>query len=142
VNRVQGGLGVFGSVAPAVRRRLRVTAPFSQPYEGSYRYFGSPQDSARTLIIGLTVYLESSATHAGSPDAISGNYQARPGAMPGIQLSGAMLGFRRSDSLQFVFLNNQALSDTIEVFRARVVGDTITGTYRFRAGTWKFLKQR
>ena len=142
VNRVTGGIGVFGSVAPAIRRRLRVVAPFSQPFEGNYRYFGSPQDSVRTLILGLTVYLESSAAKAGSPDAISGAYQARPGAAPGAQLNGAMLGFRRGDSLQFVFLNNQVLSDTLEVFRAKVVGDTIIGTYRFRAGTWRFLKQR
>ena len=140
VNRVQGGVGVFGSVAPAVRRRLRVTAPFSQPFEGNYRYFGSPVDSARTLMIGLTVYLESSASKAGLPDAISGTFQARPGS--GAQLNGAMLGFRRGDSIQVAFLNNQAIGDTLEVFRAQVVGDTIIGTYRFRAGTWRFLKQR
>jgi hypothetical protein len=142
VNRVQGGLGVFGAVAPAVRRRLRVTAPFVQPFEGSFRYLGSPEDSARTLMIGLTLYLESSAAKSDAPDAISGQYRARPGAVPAAQLTGGMLGFRWRDSLRLVLLNNQQSTDTLEVFRARIAGDTITGTYRSRVGTWRFLKQR
>jgi len=40
-----------------------------------------------------------------------------------------------------VFLNNQAVGDTLEVFRARMSGDTIIGSYRQRAGTWRFLKR-
>ena len=35
-----------------------------------------------------------------------------------------MLGFRSRDSLRLVFLNNQAVGDTLEVFSARVSGDT------------------
>ena len=139
INRVAGGLGVFGASAPVIRKQLRVVASFVEPFEGVYRYFGSAEDSARTLIIGLTMYLESRSTRSGSPDAVSGNYQARPGT--GVPLNGSLLGLRWRDSLQLAFLSNQRLSDTLELFRARVVGDTIIGTYRFRAGTWRFLKR-
>lgn len=141
VNRVNGGIGVFGSVAPAVRRRLRVTAPFNEPIEGNFAFLGAPEDSARTLVIGLTLYVESKGANTNLPDAISGGYSLRPGSAPTTQLNGAMLGFRSRDSLRLVFLNNQAVGDTLEVFRARISGDTIIGSYRQRAGTWRFLKR-
>jgi hypothetical protein len=141
INRVEGGLGVFGASTPVIRKQIRVVAPFQQAVEGSYRYSGSAEDSARTLIIGLTVYVESRSARAGSPDAISGNYAARPGTGPPSQLNGSMLGSRLRDSVQLVFLSNQRVSDTLELFRGRVVGDTIIGSYRFRVGTWRFLKR-
>jgi hypothetical protein len=140
VNRVRGGFGVFGASAPVVRRRLRVVAPFDDPVEGNFRYLGTAADSARTLMIGLTVYVESKSSRATTPDAISGTFAARPGVA--IQATGGFLGTRYRDSLTIAFLNNQTLADTIDVFKGRLAGDTIIGEYRFRVGTWRFLRQR
>jgi hypothetical protein len=140
INRVKGGFGVFGASAPVVRRRLRVIAPFVDPIEGNFRYLGSPADSARTLMIGLTIYIEAKASKSDMPDALTGTFAARPGVnAPG---SGGFLGARHRDSVHIAFLNNQTSADTLDVFSGRLAGDTIVGTYRFRTGTWRFLRQR
>jgi hypothetical protein len=140
INRVKGGFGVFGASAPVVRRRLRVIAPFVDPIEGNFRYLGSPADSARTLMIGLTIYIVAKASKSDMPDALTGTFAARPGVnAPG---SGGFLGARHRDSVHIAFLNNQTSADTLDVFSGRLAGDTIVGTYRFRTGTWRFLRQR
>lgn len=139
VNRVRGGYGVFGASAPVVRRRLNVIAPFVDLVEGHFRFLGTPEDSARTLMIGLTVYVEAKSSRDNTPDAISGAFEARPGV--NVAKSGGFLGSRRGDSVQFSFLNNQTLADTIDVFSGRLAGDTIVGVYRFRSGTWRFLRK-
>ena len=139
VNRITGGFGVFGAAAPVVRRTVQVVAPFTEPVEGVYRYFGNAADSSRTLMIGLTIYLESRSGNANAPDALSGTFRSRPGL--GLTAIGAFLGRHLRDSVQVAFLRNQSLADTIDVFSGRLHGDTITGSYRFRTGTWKFLRQ-
>jgi hypothetical protein len=143
VNRVVGGIGVFGAIAPVIRHRVRVVKPFDDPVEGTYHFLGSPADSARTLMIGLTLYVESRAATANTPDALSGAFVGRPFVISpfGSVGNGAFLGTRRGDSVTVAFLHNQSLADTIDVFRGRVVGDTLTGSYRGRAGIWRFLKK-
>jgi hypothetical protein len=142
-SKVTGGWGVFGSAGPVIRRQVRVTAPFSDSMEGEYRYLGTPEDSVRTLITHLTVFVESYAVKSGSPDALSGRYRARPRALLPLygDTAGAWIGRRWKDSLELAFLSRQQLVDTMDVFRARVVGDTIIGQYVRRVGTWRFLKE-
>lgn len=140
VNRITGGFGVFGAAAPVVRRTVQVVAPFTEPVEGVFRYLGDATDSSRTLMIGLTIYLESKSGNASTPDALSGTFRSRPGV--GVTATGAFLGRHLRDSVQVAFLRNQSLADTIDVFSGRLHGDTITGVYRFRTGTWKFLRQQ
>jgi hypothetical protein len=139
VNRVNGGIGVFGSSVPIIRKRVQVVAPFTERIEGNYRFFGTPEDSARTLMIGMTVYVESKTSRSSSPDALTGSFRARPGIA--VAMTGSFVGTRLADSIRIAFLRNQLITDTIDVFRGRVAGDTIVGVYTFRAGTWRFLKQ-
>jgi hypothetical protein len=133
---VSGGHGVFGAAVPVLRRQLLVEAPFLDPVEGAYRHLGS--DSAKTLMLALTLYVESRASRTDSPDAISGRYRSRPGALA--DSGGALIGIRFGDSVRVAFLRRQRLEDTIDVYRARVSGDTLIGKYRDRIGTWMFLR--
>jgi len=142
VNRITGGLGVFGAKAPVLHRVVQVVAPFTRPVEGTYRYFGTVEDSIRTLITGLTLYIESPAAKTGVTEALSGAYRARPRALAPLffDTAGAFLGRKWGDSLELAFLSQHRITDTMEVFKARVIGDTIVGRYRQRLGTWRFLK--
>ncbi|HSA57656.1 MAG TPA: hypothetical protein VLE53_18220 [Gemmatimonadaceae bacterium] len=145
VSRVEGGLGVFGAITRAVRLELHVTAPFAQPIEGEYRYLGTPADSARTLVVGMTLWVDAKAVQAGQPDALSGAFRARPGAVTTLDTLGGMLGIRFSgsfgDSVRVAFLSRQSIRDTLDVFRAAVRGDTLVGQYRRRVGTWRFVRR-
>jgi hypothetical protein len=142
VNHITGGLGVFGATAPVLHRVVQVVAPFTRPAEGNYRYLGTAADSVRTLITGLTLYIESPAAKAGVTEGLSGAYRARPRALAPLffDTAGGFLGRKWGDSLELAFLSQQRITDTMEVFKARVVGDTIVGRYRQRLGTWRFLK--
>jgi hypothetical protein len=140
VSRVEGGIGIFGAAIPIARRRLDVTGTFRLPPEGAYRYLGSAADSIRTLIVGLT--LNVLGDPSSSRVAVSGSYRARPLAVFPVftDTAGAFLGERWRDSLVLAFLSRQRLRDTIDVFRARIAGDTLIGSYRWRTGTWRFLR--
>lgn len=142
ISRVEGGLGVFGAIVRTAQYELRVSAPFALPFEGDYAYHGTPEDSARTLVVGMTLFVESRAARRDQPDALSGAFRARPGS--GIQprdTLGGLLGIRFGDSVRVAFLSGQAIRDTIDVFRAEVRGDTLVGRYRQRAGTWRFIRR-
>ena len=141
ISRVEGGLGVFGAIARAVRMEFRVTAPFVHSIEGAYQYHGSPEDSARTLVVGLTVWVDAKAGRGGQPDALSGAFRARLGAVTAPDTLGGMLGIRFGDSVRVAFLSRQSIRDTLDVFRAAVRGDTLVGQYRRRVGTWRFVRR-
>ena len=142
VNRIAGGYGVFGAGAPVLERTLRVNAPFTRPAEGEYRYYGTVADSMITLITRLTLHVESPSSKADAVEGLSGTYRARPRALAPFYFdtAGAFVGKKWRDSIEVAFLSQQRMTDTMEVFRARVVGDTIIGRYRQRLGTWRFVK--
>lgn len=142
ISRVAGGLGVFGAIARAAQYQLRVSAPFVHAIEGEYHYLGTAEDSARTLVIGLTLYVDARGARADQPDALSGAFRARLGSgiIPADTLGG-LLGIRFADSLRVAFLSQQSVRDTLDVFRAQVRGDTLVGRYSRRAGTWRFVRR-
>jgi hypothetical protein len=141
INRVDGGIGVFGGVARAAQYRLAVTAPFTRPLEGVYRFHGAAEDSARTLVIGMTLWVETASNGGDQPDALSGSYRPRPGSAAIGDTVGGFLGIRFGDSVRVAFLTRQSLRDTLDVFRAAIRGDTLVGRYRFRLGEWRFVRQ-
>lgn len=142
VNRITGGYGVFGASAPLLHQSLRVTAPFTRPAEGQYRYYGTVADSLITLITRLTLHVESPSSKPDAVEGLSGTYRARPRALAPFYLDtlGAFVGRKWRDSIEVTFLSQQRMTDTMEVFKARIVGDTIVGRYRQRLGTWRFIK--
>ena len=72
INHVQGGLGVFGSIAVIERRVLEVTQDFSgHPLEDTFTRRGAAPDAVPRAI---HFYLESAAQTLESQDRISGYY--------------------------------------------------------------------
>jgi hypothetical protein len=142
VNRVTGGYGVLGATSLIRSQVLRVKAPFTRPAEGEYRYFGTMADSLITLITRLTLHVETPARDQGGGEALSGMFRARPRALAPFYFDtiGAYVGRKWGDSIEVAFLSQQRMTDTMEVFKARIVGDTIVGRYRQRVGTWRFLR--
>ena len=142
VNRITGGYGVFGASVPLLQQSLRVTAPFTRPAEGQYRYYGTVADSLITVITRLTLHVESPSSKPDAVEGLSGTYRARPRALAPFYFDtlGAFVGRKWRDSIEVVLLSQQRMTDTMEVFKARIVGDTIVGRYRQRLGTWRFVK--
>jgi hypothetical protein len=80
INHVQGGLGVFGSVAVIERRVLDVTQDFSgHPLEDDFTRRDPAPDDVPQL---LHFYRESSAETPDSQDRISGFYISGPASSP------------------------------------------------------------
>ena len=119
ITHLQGGLGLFGSIAIVERRILAVTKDSTESIEGTY--------TARPVIGGIphtvTLYVESKGSTAESGDRISGEWQNGPR----IALTrGAMLGRRiNSDSLSLDLYSPGTTNDTNGGFAARIKGDTL-----------------
>jgi hypothetical protein len=78
VSRVRGGIGVFGSLVRLRDQEMRVTAPQTEPFAGTFRYVGPPSEALGTPYLTLELYLESRAARTDQPDAISGRFEKRP----------------------------------------------------------------
>lgn len=140
VNRIEGGLGVFGAAAPVIRKRLRITSRFRFPVEGTYAFLGTADERAGTLLRRLTVYV---AAHASLSDGLSGRFSANSlfPLFPASDTAGAFVGRRWKDSIEVTILSQQRLRDTIDVFKGRVAGDTIIGRYRIRGELARLLRE-
>jgi hypothetical protein len=127
VNRVQGGLGVFGSHVMLERRLLDVTAPATRPIEGTYDlleqepgyYYGGATD-ARVV----SVYVESPGANPSQADAITARFTRTFGTTPG-----AAAGSLADGTLTLHFLANQTLVDTLDRFTGTMRGDTLVGNF-------------
>jgi hypothetical protein len=139
VNRIQGGLGVFGAAAPIVRRRLQVHAAFEYPVEGVYHFLGTPQELTGTLLRSLTINV---SARGQASDGLSGGYTAnsRFPLFPLADTAGTFVGRRWKDSIEVAILSLGRWRDTIDVFKARVSGDTLIGRYRLAGGTATLVK--
>ena len=134
ISRVNGGLGLFGSMVILASGTLSVTADQGDPIEGRYRASSTPDPS---LPASITLYLESPAARSGLPASLSGRYVT---AGPASRSDG-ILGQLNGTSISFALLANQLAGDTVDVFTGVFDGKTITGRYRDEAGTVVFTKQ-
>ena len=110
INRLEGGIGVFGSWVLLRQRTLVVTAPEDEPIEGRYvRPLPGP------FISSIRLWVESRAR---GTTYLSGRYQTGgDGAQRGL------LGILAGDDVTLVFLSDQLASDTSRVYRGRVQAD-------------------
>lgn len=126
VSHVSGGTGVFGALVTVARRTLSVTAPLVDPIEGSFNlqlgslgyFYGGAGDA-----MSLALYVESHAVRSDQPDAITGGYRRSNGTF------GAAVGTLTGNHLKLVFLADQFLTDTVDVFTADLVADTLAGKF-------------
>jgi hypothetical protein len=141
VNRVTGGLGVFGALVRLRFDSVQVTAPRSQPIEGNFQFYGTQQEVLGTNYIGFDIYIESPAARSGQSDALSGSYQPRPRfGYDGCPVCG-LLGAARDGHVELALLKDWSGADTVEVFDGRIQGDTIVGVFRFSGGPFRFVRQ-
>jgi hypothetical protein len=142
VDRIEGGLGVFGSI---VRLRLLdrdVVAPQPEPIAGTFDLVGPPEDTDIQRYTRLDLYVESHAARSDQPDALSGRAVRRVTFFdPGCPLCG-VLGSVRNGKVELQFLSGWSASDTADTFTGELRGDTIVGTFRIARGTAHFLKRQ
>jgi hypothetical protein len=143
VNRVQGGMGVFGSLVRLRFESYRVVAPQDEPEAGNFVAVGDPAELAANLYPTLELYVESRSARSDQPDALSGRAQRRRSlGETGCQTCGLLGAVRDGRSIQLYFLSAWSATDTVEVLTGEIRGDTIVGSYRGLGGIVHFVKQR
>jgi hypothetical protein len=142
INRVRGGIGVFGSLVRLRFQDIRVVAPQPEPSAGVFRFVGTEAEQISTPYLGLELYVESRAGRADQADALSGRYEKRPTiGQVGCNVCG-MLGTTRNGRIELALLRDWYASDTAEVFTGEIRGDTIVGRYRLTGELAHFVKQQ
>jgi hypothetical protein len=140
VNRVTGGIGVFGSVLRMRFLDVKVVVPQVEPWAGTYDVRVLPGESPPPNL-GLELYLESRAARADQPDAVSGRYTVRPRFEYAGCLTCGLLGSVRGNRVTLAFVRDWSAQDTVDVLVGEVRGDTIIGTYRGFGGIARFVKR-
>ncbi|HET9425727.1 MAG TPA: DUF4249 family protein [Gemmatimonadaceae bacterium] len=123
INHLDGGLGVFGSVAIVEKRQLDVTQdPTGDPVEGIYtRRTAAGLEAPHTI----QLFVEALAPNAGGEDRISGSYIKGTQFAP---VRGAIFGGRKGDILDLRILEAQSTGSVAMTLKARVAGDSLHGT--------------
>lgn len=141
INRVEGGLGVFGSLVRLRFLGLTVVAPQPEPIAGTFVFAGTAAEQASTPYLRLDLYVESHAARPDQDDGLSGRYtrQVRLGD-PDCPVCG-LLGTARGGHVELAFLRNWFAGDTAEYMTGELRGDTIVGRYRGHGGIARFVRQ-
>jgi hypothetical protein len=130
INRLSGGLGVFGSLYPLTSGTLNVVADQNEPIEGRFRATPPTQEPERVATLNL--YLESKSSRSDVPDVLSGRFTTGGGSA-----SNGILGEMTGSRVTLVLTANQLAHDTLDVFTGDLSSDgtTLVGTFRSRGVT-------
>lgn len=135
ISRVNGGIGLFGSLVSLNSGTLTVVANQTEPVEGRFRLATSSSGTA-PMANQFTLYVESKAARSELPTALSGRYVL---ALPNARGDG-VLGQQTGSTITLALLANQLAGDTLDVFTGELSGDTLRGTYRKSGGTSVFVR--
>lgn len=141
INRVSGGIGVFGSLVRLRFQDFQVVAPQVEPEAGTFRFVGTVDEQISTPYSSVELYVESRAARADQADALSGRYTKRPSIGQTGCLVCGLFGTARNGRIELAFLNEWYVRDTVEIFTGEIRGDTIVGSYRGFGGVVHFVKQ-
>jgi hypothetical protein len=133
INRLQGGIGLFGSAVSINSRTLDVTQNAREPaFEGTYEVRATPT-LPRPVADLLRIYVET----PGEPAALSGWFTRNrtSGVLEG------MIGTRKSGRVVLEFLENQSSVDTVAVFAGEQRGDSLVGNYVGVPGAVVFVRR-
>jgi hypothetical protein len=142
VNRVTGGLGVFGSLVRLRLLDLNVVAPQTEPVAGTFRIVGTPEELAATPYLALELYVESAASRRDQSDALSGRATRRKSIFDSGCSQCGVLGSVKDGQVELSLLTGWSARDTMETFTGELRGDTLVGSYRFAGGIARFVKER
>jgi hypothetical protein len=126
ISRINGGLGLFGSLVTLTNGTLTVIADQTEPIEGRFR-IQAPVDSA-VQVTSFNLYVESPAINSNAPAALSGRY-VMTGPNPRID---GLIGKMKGNDVTLAFLANQSAGDTIAVFVGQLSNGVLKG--QFAAG--------
>lgn len=142
INRVSGGLGVFGSLVRLRFDSLTVTEPQTSPVEGHFDLYGTEFETLGSNYLSFDIYVESPAARSGQSDALSGRYRPRPRfSYTGCPICG-LLGSAHEGRVELALLKDWSGADTVEVFNGQFFGDTLVGIFRFGGGPFRFVRQK
>jgi hypothetical protein len=142
INRVRGGIGVFGSLVRLRFQEFEVTAPQPEVEAGTFLFVGTDSARRTTPYLSLQLYVESRSARADQADALSGRFERRPTFSPPNEPIDGLLGSVRKGRVQLAFLRLWSAADTVEVFTGEIRGDTLVGSYRGFGGLVHFVKKR
>ena len=143
INRVRGGMGVFGSLVRLRFEDVRVIAPQDEPEAGNFVAVGDPAELLGNRYPSFELYVESRSARSDQPDALSGRAQRRRSlGETGCQTCGMLGASRDGRTIELYFLNAWSATDTTEVLTGEIRGDTIVGSFRGFGGIVHFVKQR
>jgi hypothetical protein len=134
INRLRGGIGLFGSAVSINARTLDVTQNTREPaFEGTYEVRVTPT-LPRAVADLLRIYVET----PGEPAALSGWFSRNraSGVLEG------MIGTRKDGKVVLEFLENQSSVDTVAVFAGEQRGDSLVGGYVGVNGAVVFVRRR
>jgi hypothetical protein len=134
ISRINGGLGLFGSLVTLTNGTLTVTADQTEPIEGRFRV-QAPVDSA-VPVSSFNLYIESPAINSGAPAALSGRYVAT-GPNPHID---GLIGKMKGNDVAIAFLANQLATDTVAVFVGQLSNGVLKGQFSPRGVTATYAK--
>jgi hypothetical protein len=142
VNRVTGGLGVFGSLVRLHYEDFEVVAPQSEPVAGTFDFISPADQRETTPYSQFQLYVESPSARSDQADALSGRSQRRVSfGDTGCTVCG-VLGTTRDGRVELALLNGWSATDTLERFTGEFRGDTLLGSYSGHGGNVRFLKRR
>jgi hypothetical protein len=134
ISRVEGGLGMFGSIVSLNTGTISVIADQNERIEGRFRLMPTTSDASTPTL--LTLYVESKPAKPDLPTAITGRYTLGSSTTRGDGIIGQLLGTTVSLGL----IANQLAHDTVDVIDAELTGDTLRGSYRKRGGNVVFVR--
>jgi hypothetical protein len=135
ISRIEGGVGMFGSLATVMTRVLDVSADRDQPIESRFTYLVTA-GSARTIASEVNLYIESPSSRTDVPSALSGKY------ITPLQRTDGILGSQSGNNVVLALLAGQSAFDTLSVFTGVLRGDTLAGSYSDRSGSAVFVRRR
>jgi hypothetical protein len=142
IDRVTGGLGVFGSLVRLRFDSMQILAPQTGPAEGHFQLDTSTIASLAARYLSFDLYVESPAARGGQSDALSGRYVPRVRfGYDGCPVCG-LLGTARDGQIELALLNDWSGRDTVEVFDGTLQADTLIGFFRGGGGPFKFVRQQ
>lgn len=115
INRLDGGIGVFGGLAEMYSYSVFVSADLDDPFEGWYELVNREGPLSPFT---MKLYVESTV---GGFDFVTGEHYGS------IDLrSGSLVGVRTGDRLSLALLESD-MADTVAVFTGGIVGDSLIG---------------
>jgi hypothetical protein len=139
INRVQGGIGVFGSLVRLRFEELEVVTPQTEQVAGRFRFVGTAVEQAASPYNGFELYVESRAARADQGDALSGRCEKRLFMGETDPIRG-VLGTATGSRVELAFLRRWSARDTVDTFSGEVRGDTIAGRFRGVGGVVHFVR--